>query len=404
MNDLTLKDRFALAGQADAVLRSAVSTNQVPGVVAALTDARGVIYAGAASSDAMGSEALGPDTVMKIYSMTKPLTSVAALQLVEQGKLALDEPAAIHLPALADLKILIGFDQAGTPVLRAPTRPITLRQLLNHTSGFTYDMWDPNLDRYYTVQNLPRQFAKKMAAMTVPIAFEPGEQWGYGIGMDWAGFLVEAASGQKLGEYFKQHITGPLGMSSTEFQVTPEMYARKARMHSRTPEGKIEPLHIAPPENPEFDAGGSGMYSTANDYLKFLRMILNRGKVGETQILSPESIDLMSRNMIGDFRVAQLRTAMPHLSCDAEFFPGTPKTWSLAFMINETKAPTGRSAGSMGWAGLANTFFWIDPAKGFAGVVLMQLLPFADPKALGVLYDFERSVYGSIERETRVAA
>jgi methyl acetate hydrolase len=391
------KDRFTLAERADSVLRAAVASDRVPGVVAALTDDTATIYAGAASSAAMGPNALGPDTVMKIYSMTKPLTSVAALQLVEQGKLSLDEPAAKHLPALAELKILTGFDAGGAPQLRAPTRPVTLRQLLNHTSGFTYDMWDSNLDKYYAVRNLPRQFTKKMAAMKVPIAFEPGEQWGYGIGLDWVGFLVEAASGQKLSEYFKQHITGPLGMHSTEFEVTPEMQARKAKMHSRTGTGKVEPLHLTPPENPEFEAGGSGLYSTANDYLKFLRMILNRGKVDGRQLLNPESIDLMSRNTIGNFRVAPMRTAIPHLSCDAEFFPDTPKTWSLAFMINETQAPTGRSAGSMGWAGLANTYFWIDPSKGIAGLALMQLLPFADPQALGIFYDFEKSVYASLQ-------
>ncbi|QQX88949.1 beta-lactamase family protein [Cupriavidus necator] len=389
--------RDALKSRADAVLHDHVSSGRVPGVVAALTDPTDTIYAGAQGTIGLGETApISLDTVMAVFSMTKPLTSTAALQLVERGKLKLDEPAAKYLPQLSAVQVLEGYDASGAPRLRSPRRPVTLRHLLTHTSGFTYDIWDANLNRYYTEQNIPRLATRRKAALNVPIAFDPGDRWQYGIGIDWVGLLVEAASGQALGDYLERHLTGPLGMSSTGFQPSPEMRARLSKMHTRDNDGKLSVMAFAQQQNSEFEPGGSGLYSTAADYLKFLRMILNRGRAGGQQIVKPETVDLMSRNAIGPLRVGQLHTAIPFLSRNAEFFPDTPKTWSLAFMINESKAPTGRSAGSMAWAGLANTYFWIDPAKRIAGLAMMQLFPFVDPQALGVFLEFEKSAYMSI--------
>ena len=383
--------------RADDVLHRAVSSGAVPGVVAAITDPAQSVYAGARGTVGLGeAAAVDLDTVMAVYSMTKPLTSTAALQLVEQGKLSLDEPASKHLPQLTAVRVLEGYDANGAPVLRPARRPVTLRHLLTHTSGFTYDIWDANLRRYYEDQKIPRLATGKKAALDVPIAFDPGERWQYGIGIDWAGQLVEAASGQSLAEYLKRNVTDPLGMESTGFQVTPAMRARLSKMHGRGVDGKLSVMASGQAQTPEFDAGGSGLYSTANDYLKFLRMILRGGSADGRQIVRPETVELMSRNAIGPLRVSPLKAAIPFLSRDVDFFPGTSKTWSLAFMLNESTAPTGRSAGSMAWAGLANTYFWIDPVQRIAGLAMMQLLPFADPAAIGVALDFEKSVYLSL--------
>jgi CubicO group peptidase (beta-lactamase class C family) len=234
------------------------------------------------------------------------------------------------------------------------------------------------------------------AALRTPLLFDPGERWDYGINIDWAGKMVEAVSGKRLGDYLQENLFNPLGMDSTAFKITPEMRARLAKIHQRGADGAFTPTDIEIPQEPEFEMGGGGLYSTAGDYLKFVRMILNRGKGNGNQVLRPETVDLMSRNAMGNIKVTMLKTAIPPLTNDAEFFPGMPKIWGLSFMINEQTAPTGRSAGSLAWAGLANSYFWIDRRKGVGGVYLTQVLPFADEKALPLYYAFEKSVYQSL--------
>lgn len=387
-----------LGARADKAIADATVAGGVPGMVGAATTGRGTVYSGASGARRQGQgAAMDADTVMFIASMTKPLTSLAALQLVERGKLSLDEPASKVLPELAKTPVLVGFDSQGAPVLRPPAGPVTLRQLLTHTSGFVYDIWDAALNRYYTtVPGAAPLASGRRAALQVPIGFDPGTRWEYGIGIDWVGLMVEAASGQRLGEYFQRHITGPLGMDSTDFRISTSMRSRLADMYTRGADGALAVLPFESLQYPEFESGGAGLYSTANDYLKFLRMILNKGVSGRQRIATEQTVGLMSRNAIGGLRVEPLRAAIPFLSRDAEFFPGVPKTWSLAFMVNEGVAPTGRSAGSLSWAGLANTYFWIDPARDIAGLTMTQLFPFADPKALTAFYDFETSVYQSL--------
>ena len=382
---------------ADALLRSAVGARDVPGVVAAVTTRDATVYASAFGERELGGgAAMTTDTVMWIASMTKPLTGVAAMQLVEQGRLSLDAPAAEVLPALGDVPVIEGWTSDGKPKLRKANGVITLRRLLTHTSGFAYDIWNPDMNRYLDVMGIPRAGSGKNIALTTPLAFDPGARWEYGIGIDWAGKMVEAASGMRLGDYVREQVFAPLGMGSTAYRITPSMRARLAKVHQRTAGGGLEVTPFETNQDPEFEPGGGGLYSTAGDYLRFMRMILNRGRAGDAQVLKPETVDLMSKNAMGDLRVGLLRTARPQLSCDAEFFPGTPKTWGLTFMINEADAPTGRRAGSLAWAGLGNTYFWIDPKTGIAGVHMAQVLPFVDPKALALFYAFERAVYGAL--------
>ena len=382
---------------ADTVLLNAVQAGHIPGVVASVSSGNDTLYEAAFGERALGQGvAMTPDTVFWLASMTKPIVGAAAMQLVEQGKLTLDEPAAKILPELAEVKLLTGWDAAGKPLLRAPKTQITLRQLLTHTAGFTSDIWNADSARYLKTMNLPRAGSGKKIALSVPLTFEPGTRWEYGINIDWAGQLVAAASGMRLGEYLQKNITGPLGMSNTGFRISANMRARLATVHQRDPvTGALNTTPFEVPQETEFDPGGGGLYSTAGDYLRFSRMILNQGRGNGQQLLKSETLALMSKNAMGPLRVNFLSTQNPAASLDAEFFPGIEKTWGLTFMINEQQAPTGRSAGSLAWAGLPNAFFWIDPTKDLAGVILMQVLPFVDPRALGLFTDYEKAVYAA---------
>ncbi len=388
---------MALQATIDGILGSAVEAGAVPGVVAAVTDADGLLYNGGFGERALGGgAAMTPDSVVWIASMTKAVTGTAAMQLVEQGRLALDSPAKEVIPYLGEVQVLEGFDVSGEPQTRPPKTDITLRHLLTHTAGFSYEIWNPDIVRYQEATGTPMITTCEDAALTTPLCFDPGTAWDYGISIDWAGKMVEAVSGQKLGEYLEVHLFAPLGMDSTAFRITEGMRTRLARIHQRGEDDSFEVLDLEIPQEPEFEMGGGGLYSTVGDYATFLRMFLNKGMGARGRVLEPETVALMSRNQMGDNRVGLLKTALPTLSNDAEFFPGMPKTWGLSFMINEEQAPTGRSAGSLAWAGLANSYYWIDPARGIAGVYATQILPFVDKTSLPLFLKFETAVYDSL--------
>ena len=389
---------MSMKNNIDALLSEAISGGAAAGVVAGATNADGDIYLGGFGERvAGGGEEMTPDTVGWIASMTKAITGSAAMQLVELGRLDLDAPASEVIPQLGDAKVLEGFDDDGSPRTRPARRPVTLRHLLTHTSGFVYDIWNESMVRYQEATETPGIIECRDACLTTPLTFDPGERWDYGIGIDWAGKMVETVSGKNLGEYFRDHLLGPLGMDDTAFRITDEMRSRLAKIHMRGEDGSLAPqMELEIPQDPEFEMGGGGLYGTVGDYLRFIRMILNRGRANGEQLLAPETVDMMSRNQMGGSRVCELKTAIPPFSNDAEFFPGMPKTWGLTFMINTEEAPTGRSAGSLGWAGLANSFFWIDPAKGIGGAYLTQVLPFIDAKSFPLYLAFEQAVYGNL--------
>ena len=381
----------------DQLLKIATDRGDVPGVVAMAATREGPVY-----QAAFGKRALpdGPrmtaDTVFWIASMTKAITSMAAMRLVEQGKLSLDWPIGEVMPELAAPQVLEGFDAAGEPQLRPARRPITLRHLITHTAGFVYDIWNPEMGRYMERTGVPGIISCQNAALMLPLVFDPGDRWDYGINIDWVGKAVERASGQTLGDFFAEHIFGPIGMKDTAFTLSSERRARLVGMHARGADGALGPIPFELPEEPEFQMGGGGLYGTAADYLAFERVFLNRGHANGRQVLRPETVQQMSENAIGGLDVRLLKTAVPTYSNDAEFFPGMLKKWSLGFMISTEAVPGGRRRGSLAWAGLGNTYFWIDPAKGIAGVILMQLIPFADPKAVALLEDFERALYAAL--------
>jgi methyl acetate hydrolase len=383
--------------QIDDVLRSAIDRGDVPGVVATAATRDGVVYQGAFGRRALPDGAsMSTDTVFWIASMTKAITSTAAMQLVEQGKLALDQPVSGVLPELAAPQVLEGFDPSGEPRLRPVRRPITLRHLITHTAGFVYDIWNAEIGRYMEAKGVPGIVSCQNAALALPLVFDPGDKWDYGISIDWVGKAVERVSGRSLGDYFAEHLFEPIGMKDTAFKLTDERRARLTGMHARAEDGTLGPMEFEVPQEPEFQMGGGGLYGTASDYLSFQRVFLNEGLAGGHAVLKPETARLMVANAMSDLNVRPLKTAVPHLSNDAEFFPGMVKKWSLGFMISTEPVPGGRSARSLAWAGLGNTYFWIDPVKGIAGVVLMQLLPFADPKALALLDGFEKAVYAAL--------
>lgn len=382
--------------QLDNILKQAVDSGAVANVAGVVCNAEGDLYQGAFGSSGVGDDAMTVETVTAIMSMTKAITGAAAMQLVEQQRLELDAPAGQICPYLGEVGVLEGYDQDGNPRLRAPASPVTLRNLLTHTSGFVYDSWNPDMTRYLADTNTPGIISLQKAALRVPLMFDPGERWEYGIGIDWTGQMIEAVTGQTLGAYFAEHLTGPLGMTDTAFTPTDSMASRMSTMMARQSDGALAPmppLTDADGPAPEFEMGGGGLLSTASDYARFLRMILRRGELDGARVLAPETVAAMAANHIGDLRVQKLFTTNEAMTGDAEFFPGAEKSWGLTFQINEEAVFTGRPAGALMWAGLTNCYYWIDAVNDVAGVFITQLLPFADPQALAAYYDMETAVY-----------
>jgi CubicO group peptidase (beta-lactamase class C family) len=373
------------------LLKRATDAGDVPGVVVAAGTADGPIFVGGSGvRDVTSGAPMTPDTVVWIASMTKAVTGACAMQLVEQGRLSLDEPIATVLPELARMQVLEGFAPDGAPRLRPAQRPITLRHLLTHTSGCVYDSWNPEMTRYLAATGTPSILSCTNASLSVPLLFEPGDRWDYGTGIDWAGKAVEAVSGQRLGQYMQQNLLQPLGMTDTAFRIGPAQRQRLAKVHNRVPEGFVA-TDLELPQDPEFEMGGGGLYSTASDYLRFTRMILNGGTLDGTRVLARETVAVMSANAIGDLVCRPLKTVAPPVSNDVDFIAGMK--WGLSFLINPQPLPTGRSAGSLAWAGLANSYFWIDPVRRVSGVYATQLLPFFDAMAVRLFQDFEAAVY-----------
>jgi methyl acetate hydrolase len=388
---------MAMKQALDALLGGATKSGDVPGVVAAVTTRDGTIYEGAFGVRKQGeSTPMTADTVVLIASMTKAITSTAAMQLVEQGKLDLDSPASKWAPELGKVQVLEGFDASGQPKLRAPKHAITLKHLLTHTAGFGYPFSDATTKRYLEVTGKPSPFECTKAGLDMPLVFDPGERWEYGINIDWVGQIVERVSGLRLGDYFAKHILGPLGMNDTLVTMRPDMLSRRASIHARLPDGGLTPIDLVLPQPPEVDMGGHCLYGTAGDYIKFVRMLLNRGASPGGRILKAETVDQMGQNQIGDLRITGFKTADPTLLNDMPLPPDNPHNWGLAFMRNEKTFITGRNPGSLMWAGICNTYYWIDPTAGVAGVYLSQILPFADVKSLPLFFGFEATVYQNL--------
>ena len=374
----------------DASLRAAVERKDVPGVVALVTNRERVLYQGAFGvADVSTGRALALDSMFRIASMTKPVTSVALMQLIEQGRVGLDDPVEKYLPELASPKVLESFNPAtGEYKVRPASRSITVRHVLTHTSGLAYPFTSADWRDLK-----PR--AGETYPFGGPLLFDPGERWHYSTSTDVVGRLVEVVSGQKLEDYFREHIFAPLKMTDTSYNVPQEKAARMVAQQQRAGERMDGAVVLQSPQlglTIPAPIGGGGLASTANDYGRFVRMFLNGGELDGARVLKAETVALMGQNAMGVVSVPALKTHLPR-SADFSFIADNRDKWGLGFLITVDQVAGKRSPGSLSWGGINNTYFWIDPARGVAGVILMQYLPFADAKALGVYDAFERGAY-----------
>lgn len=373
----------------------------VPFVIAGATSRTDTTYLRAAGiRSPVTSEPASKDTVFALYSVTKLFTATAALQCVEDGLLDLDAPARIYLPEIGDLQVLVDLAEDGTTVTRPPAQEITARMLLLHTAGIGYDMFDERCARIARARGDRPSAHPLRDSLTTPLLHDPGERWTYGMSIDWLGLIVAAVRGQRLEEVFQERIYTPCGMVSTSFDVPEGMRSRLAVPYRRGRDGVVAPTTTVPPETPELDMGGQGLFSTVPDLLALLRVWLGDGSAPGGQVLRPETVAWAMRGEPG-VSVTPLQAAIPALTREVEFLPGIRKSWGYSFLVNEDDVPGARRAGSASWAGLGNVHYWIDRASGVAGVWATQLLPFYDPAAADGAAAFERAVYRSIYKERR---
>ncbi len=371
------------------VLNGAVERGELPFAVAMTGSAQGITWSGTASGAAGG---IGVNAVFRVYSMTKAIGSLAAMILIDRGALSLDTPVAEVIPEWDDLPLLAGWD-GDAPILRKPRVAATVRHLATHMSGLEYDMWNPDVGRYLKQVGVPNAGTGDLAALAGhPLTFEPGTRWGYGISTDWLGRVVEAVDGRRIDAFCTQEIFEPLGMVDTVFEIAGRE-DRLAPAYRRSREGALEQIEMAPPSNPGFYGMGHALFSTAPDYLRFLRMVLNGGALDGCRVLSPEALEVFCADQMQGKRVEKMISVMPGRTADVDLFPGVPATHSVGFVRVEADVPGKRAAGSLGWAGICNTHYWVDPTNGVAAVFMTQLLPFAEPGAMGAYDAFERAVY-----------
>jgi methyl acetate hydrolase len=389
----------------DESLHAALQRRKIPAATAMVSTADKTIYSGAfGKRDSTSGVNVTTESIFAIASMTKAVTSTAAMQLVEQGKVTLDEPLAKHLPQLSKLDVLEGFDKStGKPVLRPAKKPVTLRLLLSHTSGFAYDTWNEKMSKYAAlVAPLPPGVSAPYPGALwgrtpLPLVFEPGTGWQYGPSADWTSLLVETISGQTLEQYFQRYIFAPLGMKDTSYVLPPEKFDRLVSIYQRQGDGSLkENARTQPPIRKSF-FGGSGLYSTVGDYTRFMQMFLRHGRsTGNEQILQAKSVEMMATNQIGRLSAGKMKKFPPDLPQDIRFHPGAIDGFGLGFLINATAYDGGRPAGSLAWAGGYNTYYWIDVRRGLCAVLMMQFSPFYDKEAVEVLNDFEHAIYRTL--------
>lgn len=380
---------------------SGAAKDRVPGVVAMLTDRKGNYYEGAAGERVLGSGTqMTTDSVHAIFSTTKAVTGTAVMQCLEDGKLDLDAPAKNYAPDIGKLQVLDGFDASGNPKLRAPKRDITTRMLMLHTAGFGYDFFNEKYNHMAQKHGQPSVVSASRASINTPLLFDPGDKWEYGCNIDWCGQVVEGIRGKRLGEVFKERIFKQLEIEDMAFTMTPAMKTRQCDIHARGADGSLMPMSFTLPQPPELDMGGHGLYGTVGEYMKFIRMWLNDGNGPNGRVLKKETVEAAVKNGLqANQKVVMLPGVIPSLSNDAEFFPGLKKSWSYTFMVNDEEAPTGRPAGAIGWAGLANLFYWIDRKNGIGGFWATQILPFADAPSFVGYMDFETAAYKNLAQK-----
>jgi CubicO group peptidase (beta-lactamase class C family) len=316
---------------------------------------------------------LAPDAVFRIYSMTKPVTAVATMQLVEQGRLRLDDPVSRYIPAFAGVRVYAGGG-AASPVTVPAERPITIQDLLAHTSGLPYGLGGSPSDTLARVFDLFRAsrtvagFADSVAHL--PLAFQPGSRWGYGPGLEVLGRVIEVVAERPLDEYLDEEIVRPLGMRSTSFRLRPELRARLAVLYGTGGDRRLRPqreFRGADGSEPDarFVGGGGGLVSTAADYLRFAQMLLGGGELDGVRILRPETVELMRRNLLPPEQIP-----LPRFMMQA---PGFGHGLGVGVQVEPATEANPTAEGTFGWSGAGGTFFWIDPRNELVGMVWTQL-------------------------------
>lgn len=382
----------------DAALHQTVHRHGgAPGVVAMATDRNGNFYEGAAGTRELGQDRpMATDSVFAIFSTTKALTGTCLMQLVEEGKVALTDPAAKYVPEIDALQVIDGFDGDGQPRTRAPKRQITVNDLMLHASGLGYEFFSHDDLKFRTAKGIPTVVSSTFDSIRTVLLHDPGEAWTYGANIDWVGRIVEQQRGKRLGEVMSERIFEPLGMQEIGFRMSESMKARRVTIHDRAADGKLTPVpDLVLPDPPPMDMGGHGLYATVGEYMKFIRMILNDGAGPHGRVLKATTVQQMAQDGLAamGLSVGGWTTSIPSLSNTGEFLPGTDKGWAYTFMTNRERAPSGRAANSLMWAGLANSFYWIDRETGVGGYWATQILPFQDSSSYPGFVEFETAVY-----------
>ncbi|MDR5644429.1 serine hydrolase domain-containing protein [Burkholderia cenocepacia] len=385
-------------GVLDCILQQVTSRRGgVPGVVAMVTDRDANCYEGCAGVRTLGKdEQMTTDSVFSLFSTTKAMTAVVAMQLVEEGRIALDDPAGLYAPEIDQLQVFEDFSSDGRPRTRPPRRKILVNDLFLHTSGLGYEFFSEGDRAYRMFNDIPSIIESRFDSIRTVLLHDPGDSWTYGVGTDWLGLIVERVRGARLGDIMRDRLFGPLGMRDIGFRPSESMISRLTTSHDRAADGRLVPLPgLALPDPPQMDMGGGGLYSTVGEYMKFIRMILSEGAGSHGRVLKPETVRKMSEDGLArlGLSVGGWRTVNPSLANTGELLPGVDKGWCYMAMTNRTPAASGRSAGSFGWAGLANSYFWIDPAAGMGGYWATQILPFLDAASYPAFLEFEATVY-----------
>ncbi|MGE4426520.1 MAG: serine hydrolase domain-containing protein [Solirubrobacteraceae bacterium] len=381
----------------DAILQDAVTAGHLPGASVIVTDRDGVLYEGTAGLLQQDGAPVDARTLYRYASTTKAFTSIAALQLVEQGRLGLEDEVTSILPAFGELRVLDHFD-GDTPVLRAPARAPVVRELLTHSSGLTYFFFNPTIARFHELTGTPHILTGEMDSITaVPLAADPGTVWDYGTSTDWVGLIVEQISGQKLDAYFAEHIIGPLGIEDVTFRPTDEQRARTMPIHARTPDGGLAVTDIDLPPTPDWWAGGHGLVGTASAYARLIRALLRGGELDGRRILSEASVELAFSDQLAGVPMPPegIISAAAEFTNDVPPFP-VAETWGLGFHLVLEDVPGMRRAGTGDWAGLFNLYYWIDRATGVGGMLLTQVLPFYDAGVVQTFQAIEAEVYAQV--------
>ena len=393
----TLADDHQSMPKAAAVLDQTIATGKLNFAVAAVGNAGGQTWSHAAGyQDAEKTKAASPDNIIQIASMTKLVTTIAALQLVEQGKLDLDTPISAYAPELNELQVLTGFAADDTPIFEKANRAPTARELMTHTAGYTYEIWNTNALKGVQLGVTPSLLGEGNY-LEAPLAFQPGTAWEYGINTDWLGVLVERLSDQRLAEYFDDNIFKPLGMTDTFYELPAGKLDRSVTMMARAAEGLVklpsfQPTPMEKGSMPHY-SGGGGLSSTVADYGRVLQMLLNSGSLDGKTLLKSETVDSMFQNNIGDIQPAALATVMPTLSNTADMSFGNKATFGLGLLIHTDGIDGGRKANAGSWAGLFNSYYWVDREAGTYGIFGTQVLPFYDGVAIETLLELEQAVY-----------